>query len=311
MKPGTILVVGGALLFLVLIRIPLWGHGPVAPVPAQSDVTIPDPSPVQAQAQVQQETPRAIKPPAYVVALMYHEIGDGPNSLYVSRANFEAHMKYLYEHDYRGITLAEGKAILDGRMENTGGIPLILTFDDGYMSFYTDAYPVMSRYGYKATVFMITKRVGSPNYCNWDQLHELVQAGFEVGSHTQTHPSLPTLTGSRLEDEIKGSKQILEAALGVPVVSFCYPAGEYNQATTEAVSRAGYQQGVTVKYGWATRANDPYQMPRIRISRYLTLDGFAKMIPGAAPSTPTAASASPATTGSAATAAGGGKTAAN
>lgn len=256
------------------------------PVAAQ-----PEPAATTAPVAPPPATPAAAiaKPVPYLQMLMYHEIGDGPNGLYVSVKNFEQQMKYLYDHGYCGITVEEGKALLDGRGATPAGKPVVLTFDDAYSSFMTYAYPVLSQYGFKATVFVIVDRTSNPSYPNhlsWEQIEQISASGMEIGSHTRSHPSLPTLGSAGLDEEVGHSKIILEEHLGQPVNSFCYPAGEYNQTVVDAVARAGYKQAVTVKYGWATKKNAPLEIPRIRISRYLTHDKFVEMfVPPQAQST--------------------------
>ena len=215
----------------------------------------------------------------YLQILIYHEIGAGPNGLYVAVQNFEEQMKYLYDNGYTGITLAEGRALLEGRGNAPAGQPVVLTFDDAYRSFIDHAYPVLSKYGFKATVFVIADYTGDPNYLSWEQIADIASHGMEIGSHSRTHTLLPTLESTRLNEEIAGSKAVLEQHLGQPVSSFCYPCGEYDQTVIDAVRQAGYQQAVTVKYGWATTQSPALEIPRIRISRYLTHDKFAEMFP--------------------------------
>lgn len=284
-----VLLVILTLVVVLVVATPLKAYLPIggnkttdsgsAPVAVQGEPAattapvVPPPAPPAAAAV-------AAKPVPYLQILMYHEIGDGPNGLYVSVKNFEQQMKYLYDHGYCGITVEEGKALLDGRGAPPAGKPVVLTFDDAYSSFMTYAYPVLSQYGFKATVFVIVDRTSNPSYTNhltWEQIAQIAASGMEIGSHTRSHPSLPTLGAAGLTEEVGRSKTILEEHLGQPVNSFCYPAGEYNQAVVDAVARAGYKQAVTVKYGWATKKNAPLEIPRIRISRYLTHDKFVEM----------------------------------
>lgn len=267
-----------AVIAVLLIAIPLKAHIPLGGKEPTEPTPVETPVPLEAPAQPVTPPPAVpAKPVPYLRILMYHEIGDGPNGLFVSVKNFEEQMKYLHENGYCGITLAEGKALLEGRGAAADGKPVILTFDDGYASFMNHAYPVLTKYGFKATVFIIVNRTGTPNYLTWEQIGNIAACGMEIGSHTKNHPSLPALSAAALDDETAGSKAVLEEKLGQSVASFCYPAGEYNQQVVDAVRRAGYQQAVTVKYGWATPKNAPLEIPRIRISRYLAFDKFVEM----------------------------------
>jgi peptidoglycan/xylan/chitin deacetylase (PgdA/CDA1 family) len=98
--------------------------------------------------------------------------------------------------------------------------------------------------------------------------------GIEVGSHTQSHPALTTLTPARITQEIAGSKQVLEEKTGDTVKSFCYPTGAYNQYTPLAVKEAGYTSAVTVVYRKATPQDDPYILPRIRVFKAASIAAF-------------------------------------
>lgn len=109
-------------------------------------------------------------------------------------------------------------------------------FDDGYESTYTEAFPVLERYGYTGTVYVVTSAVSTTGYMNLDQLHELSDAGWEIGSHTVSHPDLTLLDPCDVELELAVSKAWLEGA-GFTVNTFASPFGEYRRDTLELIKQ--------------------------------------------------------------------------
>lgn len=211
-------------------------------------------------------------PPYAIPILMYHEIGDGPNSLYVSDQNFSEQMRCLYDHGYQAVSMTQASSMLaEGKPVNK---LVILTFDDGYLTFYTKVWPILKQYNFSATVFVITAFVGNyGNYANWEQLKELSAGGMEIGCHTMTHPSLPTLNAEELHQQINGSRAVLKQN-GIIADVFCYPSGQYNQAAIDQVRSAGFKSAVTTQYGISSANQSAYLLARIRISRYTSLDNF-------------------------------------
>jgi len=204
--------------------------------------------------------------------LMYHQIGDGPNSLYVRDQEFNEQMKYLYDNQYNVVTLAQAAEMLKNRSipEKT----VSLTFDDGYQTFYDKVWPLLKQYNFNATVFVITYNLNNAPFLNWEEVKTLAQNGVEIGCHTRTHPSLKNMASDEMDTEILSSRQDIEAAIGMPVKTFCYPSGEYRQMAVNMVGQNGYVAAVTTRYGVAGYNNDRYLLPRVRISRGLTLQEF-------------------------------------
>ncbi len=146
-------------------------------------------------------------------------------------------MQYLYEHDYQCLNL---DSFLQARYD---GIPLsgkafVLTFDDGYENFLTEAFPVLARYQFTATVFLATNLVGSPRLeegepesplLTWEQIITLRKAGITFGSHTCNHPRLLTLSKEEIWSELSASREKLKARLGEPIQYLAYPYGESNK----------------------------------------------------------------------------------
>jgi len=208
--------------------------------------------------------------------LMYHEVGDGPNSLFVRDSELNEQMRYLYDNKYTVVSLATAVEMLKNNCipEKT----VALTFDDGYQTFYGKVWPLLQQYGFNATVFVITNKVDAAPFMSWNEIKILADNGVEIGCHTHTHPSLKALDASKLPAEILQSRQYLESNTKTVVQTFCYPSGEYRQEAVDMIRQNGYTAAVTTKYGTASSNNDMYLLPRVRISRGLTLQEFAARI---------------------------------
>lgn len=121
--------------------------------------------------------------------------------------------------------------------------PIILTFDDGSETIYTTAMPIMQKYGFTGTAYIVYNYMWVPGYMDTDQVQALHAAGWEIGSHGTSHTDLPSHPG-RQENEIVGSRRKLQAQLDVPVLSFSYPFGTYDKDSLYFVHYAGYVAAV-------------------------------------------------------------------
>lgn len=220
-----------------------------------------------------QATAAAAEPSrAAVPILMYHLIADAPADaaypeLYVRPATFASQMRYLHDEGYQAVSLGRvldawaGEATLPDR-------PVVISFDDGYPSHYLVAAPIMQEYGWKGLLNADWKVLDeSPRLLA--QVRLLATAGWEIGSHSLTHPDLTTLDGSQLEDEVAGSREVLREQLGVPVDFFCYPAGRYDDEVLAAVEATGYRGATTTDRGLASR-DEPFRLKRVRVSDSLS-----------------------------------------
>ena len=152
-----------------------------------------------------------------------------------------------------------------------------LTFDDGYEDFYTDAYPILKKYNWHATLYIISGKVGLKSYLTWPQIRELQAAGFEIGAHTVDHNDLAQQTPDAQYHEIFDSKAAIEAQLSQKVTAFCYPSGRYNAVTESLVQQAGFTSATTTHTGLASKSQyDPFQLPRIRVEPPLTPAGLIR-----------------------------------
>jgi len=223
-------------------------------------------------------TPRQVVIPV----LMYHHIavaGPGADAirrdLSVSPANFEAQLRYLVEHGYEPITLES--LIMHLQVGHSlPPKPVVLTFDDGFKDHYTNAYPLLKRYGFTGTFFVVSGFVdeGRPGHMSWSEIELLHANGMEIGSHTYTHPSLAGKSFDYIVWQVLGSKEAIEARTQEPVRLFSYPSGQYDQQVVDVLRSAGYWGAVTVEAGSLQSSERPFELKRIRVRGAYDLEDF-------------------------------------
>jgi len=225
--------------------------------------------------------------PLRVPVLMYHEIADAaatPSPLAVSPNDFAEQLAYLRDAGFNPVTAGTLSAILANGGGDLPERPVVLTFDDGYGDFYSQALPLLTQHGFNGTVFQTTgwvgKEDGAKRMLNWRELTESEQAGIEIGAHTCTHPQLDQLPESVMREELYVSKTMLEDKLGLKVPGLAYPYG-YSNANVRRVAREiGYDYAYSVSNAMATSAADTFTIPRLTVRRTTSMDEFRKMVNG-------------------------------
>ena len=203
-----------------------------------------------------------------VPVLNYHQVEQkNGNPLTLWPDQFEAQMAYLADEGYTTITIDE---MMDALEHGTPlpEKPVIITFDDGYADNYEYAYPILKKYGFKATIFLIYDFTNAyPNYLTWEQIDEMKQSGLiRFESHTMTHANLAELdSADELRHEIADSHDLLSEKIGYDMHYIAYPGGRVNPEIEEITRAAGYRGGFTVHYGLSTPTEGRYQMDRIPI----------------------------------------------
>ena len=177
-----------------------------------------------------------------------------------------ARFEYLLDHTFSKLHVLPLEEAI-GRLQ-TGTLPrcaACITFDDGYVDNYTNAWPILKKYGMKATLFMIADSIGAPRFVNAEQLREMNAGGFDVQSHTYSHKDMRKLTYAQVQTELTKSKTILSTLLHKPINYIAYPCGFTNSTVDAETKAAGYRLAVTVTAGNASPDKNPYALPRLAV----------------------------------------------
>ena len=214
---------------------------------------------------------------------MYHVINAPPHGapfplLYVPPAAFRAQMNWLARHHFHAVTLQ--RAYDHWRR----GVPLprrpvVISFDDGYLSQYTFAFPVLRAHRWRGVVNLEVRHLRPVGGLLPWRIRNLIKAHWEIDAHTITHPDLTTLGAAQLWHEVHGSRVRIQREFHVPVNFFCYPSGRYDRKVINAVKLAGFLGATTANYGLA-RPPGFYVLARIRISGTDGVRGFAAKLQG-------------------------------
>lgn len=217
-----------------------------------------------------------------VPILMYHYVRTVDQAadplgygLSVTPAQFDEQMRWLHDNGYATVTMATAQRCIQGEPACPAK-SVALTFDDGYLDAYTEALPVLQRYGFVATFYVVDSFVGQPPYMSWDQIVAMHSNGMEIGSHTLDHIDLSQTASAEVLRQAADSKREIEAKIGAPISSFCYPSGRYNADTVAQVRAAGYSNATTTRYD--NDYSDMLTLPRRRIEGGKGLDVFAALV---------------------------------
>jgi len=258
------------------------------PTPTDTPTPTPTLSPTSTPTPTRPLTPMLTRDPAQRVyripILMYHYISVPPPDadkyrldLSVTPANFDAQMQYLASEGYQPVRLSDVAEFLrNGKPLPIN--PIVITFDDGYVDNHQYALPILKKYKFTATFFIITQIVDDkkPGYMNWNQIEDLAIEGMEIGSHSMTHPDLKDKPRAFQSGEIVGSKLVIESRIGTPVKSFSFPAGKYDAQTLQVLRSAGYLAAVTTEPQGAKQSTDQiFELQRIRVRGSFSIDDFA------------------------------------
>ena len=225
--------------------------------------------------------------------LMYHSIESMPKntimrSLHVPPRRFKFQMWMLKFLGYEALSLNKLKPYLDGHKH---GKVVGITFDDGYLNNLVNAAPVLAKYNFSATCYLVNKKIGLSNtwdlekgitqspLMNEDEINAWLKLGMDIGAHTNTHPDLTSISEKKALKEIKDCKDDLSKKFNVNVKDFCYPFGLYNKLICNMAKDSGYLSATTMIRGRASSKSDRYLLPRIPINhRTLPLLFLAKIL---------------------------------
>jgi peptidoglycan/xylan/chitin deacetylase (PgdA/CDA1 family) len=218
---------------------------------------------------------------------MYHEVAERveisalarktQRGYIVAREDFELEMELLARAGFHSISLST----LLGWSRAQGPLPpkpIIITFDDGFAGNFRHAFPLLLKYGFTATFFVVTNKIGDPAMLSWADLAEMNRRGMSIQSHTANHPLLSTLTESRTREELVESKQTIEDKLGSSVNFLSLPNGDSNQFYVKAAQESGYLGGCCSRFGFNDRNTDPFFWRRIAVKHQTHLKSFQDIV---------------------------------
>ncbi len=210
-----------------------------------------------------------------IPVLMYHSISNDKSILSVTPKKFEEQIKFLHDIGYKSINFNQ----INSNIQK----PIIITFDDGYKDNLINALPILKKYSFVSTIFIVSDFIGKSN--NWDidqkdyvpkelltknDIIELISHGMSIGSHGKTHSSLINLNQKQVHNEITYSKNDIQNFIGSKIETFSYPFGKINKISAEIVDKV-YNYGVTtVRSRFNTLKHKTNYIPRIHMSNNLS-----------------------------------------
>lgn len=219
---------------------------------------------------------------APVPILMYHVVAVAPPrtpypELWVPPGRFAQDMRALARAGYHATTLDAVWRAWHGH-GTMPRHPIVVSFDDGYQSQATVARRTLDRLAWPGVLNLVVKNLGIKGGLSRREVSAMIGDGWEVDAHTLTHVDLTAVDAVRLRHEVAGSRHWLRHAFGAPVDFFCYPAGRYNPGVEAAVRAAGYAAATTTNLAVATRRDDPYALPRVRVTPTMTGDDLVALL---------------------------------
>lgn len=209
---------------------------------------------------------------ATVPILTYHVINVPPPQssanpgLYVPANEFSAQMDALKADGWHAVTLDQLQAYWTRGVSLGAGKPIVITFDSGYASQYTNALPVLKRLGWAGVEnIQVGGLSPSDGGLTDSQVRGLIAAGWELDTQGLSHADLTVLGSDQLRSELASTRQMLRSRYGIPVNWFCYPAGDYDASVIAAVRAAGFVGSTTVVPGWANPQGDRFRLARLPV----------------------------------------------
>ncbi len=214
----------------------------------------------------------------YIPILLYHHIINGtPTNAYsISQAVFYDQMEYLYKNGFKTISMADlVRSIQDGA--DLPQKPVIITFDDGNENVYLNAFPIMRDKGFTGIALIIANRINVDGFLSVEQLRNMYDHGWEIGSHGMRHIDL-VKEPQALRDEIGNSKKIIEKSLDLEVAIFAYPYGKADPLTMDWVKRIGYHSALGLGISNGHGAGNLFFLQRREVKNEFGLVEFAKLL---------------------------------
>jgi peptidoglycan/xylan/chitin deacetylase (PgdA/CDA1 family) len=215
-----------------------------------------------------------------------HDLGPKARNEYsIKTAGFERYVQWLHDNGYQTVLLRDVAAYLAGT-DQLPPKPVVITFDDNWKSAIKIAEPILRKHGYVAVSFLIASSVGANDRrLTWEDCKALAAAGWEIGSHSKTHEVLTRAPKGQtrdsiqgmVEDQVRGSKELIESQTGLEITSFAYPYGNYDEAAMQALQDAGYTVAVSIDRSTADEQSEPLRLPRRMIMNATSFATFQRV----------------------------------
>ncbi len=231
-----------------------------------------------------------------VPILLYHSISDTATTRFrrwtVSPSLFAAHMAFLAGRQYTSLTVSQ---FAEGPLHShlaPPAKPVVITFDDGFADFYTNALPRLNSAGLVATLYIVTGYVGATSrwlapegesdrrMLSWSQIREIEQSGIECGAHGHLHLQMDVLPKAGAWKEIDRSKRELEQHLGHSIRTFAYPHGYSSPPVRRMIEQAGFTSASGVKHAMSSASDNRFNLARIIVSADTSVSRLAAMLRG-------------------------------
>lgn len=208
--------------------------------------------------------------------LLYHHVGAPRAGRYsVTAAQLADQLRWLRDQGYRPVSVDDIGAAL------SGGRPLparavAITFDDGWRDQYVVAAPILEKYGFRATFFVVSGWVGGGALLmSWPEIRDLAARGHWIGSHSALHKNMAGLADVSLAHETLQSRAAISREVGAPPAVFAYPLGVVDARAERTVRNAGYAAAVSVTANPRQTTAQQYRLNRIEMRGAYTIDNLA------------------------------------
>ncbi len=221
-----------------------------------------------------------------IPVLLYHSVDSSGSVISITSEEFRAQIEYLNATGYKTISLSNFLEYLCGDIVPREKM-VVLTFDDGFKNNYTEAFPVLRKYGFTATIFLATDyidrvcswekhdSIARLPLLSWDEIKEMSDYGIDFESHTCSHPYLSRLSREEMKNELLESKTVIESQLNKQVTFFCHPYGDSSRETQDAVRECGYVGAFGgLDYSLRNTIEDVYNLSRVGTQRFTSLEDF-------------------------------------
>ncbi len=219
-----------------------------------------------------------------IVVLMYHSVGNSGWEFSITPEAFEKQIAYLCKNNYEFLTAESLYNMISGK-NNPAEKSVLITFDDGYRDFMTEAMPILNKYKIPTILFVHTNRSSDRLRNNlplldWPEIKSL-SGNFEIGSHSHSHPNLKSFSGEGLDEELDNTEQVFLRELGRRPQFFSYPGGSFSLSIAESLRKRGYKLGFTISPGLVRRKSNPLTLPRFGLSIDTSFAEFKARVSGA------------------------------